>query len=134
MKHSSTDDIMNQLVVDIDGTLCVIDDGTPYPDREVRTDIVKKLRNYYNLGWSITLYTSRNMNTYNCDTSKIAAHTIPILVKWLEANDVPFDGVHIGKPWPGDAGFYIDDKAIRPSEFLKYSYDEICVLLSQEVV
>ncbi|EGV6797379.1 capsular biosynthesis protein, partial [Salmonella enterica] len=28
--------------------------------------------------------------------------------------------------------FYVDDKAIRPSEFINYSYDEIVEILRKE--
>ena len=38
------------------------------------------------------------------------------IVNWLNKHDVPFDEIHIGKPWCGDDGFYVDDKAIRPDE------------------
>ena len=36
----------------------------------------------------------------------------------------------MGKPWCGHEGFYVDDKAIRPSEFLALSRAEITELLN----
>ena len=56
----------------------------------------------------------------------------PNIIDWLNKNNVPYDEVYIGKPWCGFEGFYIDDKAVRPSEFLKLSYNEICELLNKE--
>jgi capsule biosynthesis phosphatase len=38
----------------------------------------------------------------------------------------------MAKPWCGFEGFYIDDKAIRPSEFISKSYEEIIDLLKDE--
>ena len=45
---------------------------------------------------------------------------------------MPYDEVYVGKPWCGAHGFYIDDKAVRPSEFLRYSYADITALLAAE--
>ena len=38
----------------------------------------------------------------------------------------------MGKPWCGTEGFYIDDKAVRPSEFARLSLQEIADLLARE--
>ena len=72
------------------------------------------------------------MRTYKSNLGKINIFTLPNIIDWLRKYNVPFDEVYVGKPWCGLDGFYIDDKAIRPSEFLKYSYEEIQDLLEQE--
>jgi capsule biosynthesis phosphatase len=69
------------------------------------------------------------MKTYEGDISKINKHTLPTLIKWLEDNNVEYDGLIVGKPWCGEKGFYIDDKAIRPDEFLTMSEDRIQKLI-----
>ena len=61
--------------------------------------------------------------------AKSCAHAA-FIVNWLNKHDVPFDEIHIGKPWCGDDGFYVDDKAIRPDEFARLSYEEIRKLIS----
>ena len=61
---------------------------------------------------------------------KINSFTLPIILNWLKKYDVPFDEVVVGKPWCGYSGFYVDDKAIRPSEFLKFSYSQIKRLIN----
>ena len=48
-----------------------------------------------------------------------------MILKWLSAHKVPFDEIRLEKPWCGDGGFYVDDKAIRPSEFLELDYSAI---------
>lgn len=30
-----------------------------------------------------------------------------------------------GKPWPGHKGFYVDDRTVRPDEFLTRSVEEL---------
>jgi hypothetical protein len=90
------------------------------------------LKEYSSLGFEIVIHSSRNMRTYESNLGKINIHTLPNIIEWLKNNEIPFDEVYVGKPWCGFDGFYIDDKSIRPSEFVKYSYDEIRILLEQE--
>lgn len=117
-------------VFDIDGTLCPIkrkDDK--YEDLIPYANIVEKLRHYKKNGAKIILYTSRNMNSYNGNIGLINKHTAAILFRWLEKWDIPYDEIVYGKVWPGYKGFYVDDRTIRPDEFLNYTVeglDEIC--------
>lgn len=113
------------LVIDIDGTLCMNADNVSY-DRMVPNYVVlDRLKEYKAKGFYIILYTSRNMRTYEGNIGKINAQTAKIMLNWLEHFNVPYDEIHYGKPWCGRRGFYVDDKAIRPDEFVKLSYDEI---------
>jgi len=121
------------LVVDIDGTLCGI--RTPdqsYADLEPRHDVVQKLREYHSRGFRILLFTSRNMKTYNQNLGLINKHTAPIILEWLDRWNIPYDEILFGKPWPRTRGFYIDDRAIRPEEFVNLSEEEIQRMLGQE--
>ena len=121
------------LVVDVDGTICAIKSSDmSYADVIPRQDILEKLRSYQKRGYRIALYTSRNMKTYSNNVGMINKHTAPVLLEWLAKWDVPYDEILFGKPWPRTRGFYIDDRSIRPDEFLKYSEDEIQNLLGQE--
>jgi capsule biosynthesis phosphatase len=70
------------------------------------------------------------MKTYNGDLAKINFYTLPILTKWLKKHNVPYDGIIMGKPWCGEDGFYVDDKAIRPKEFLELNEEEIKKLIN----
>ena len=76
-------------------------------------------------GFNIILYTARNMRTHENNVGKINAKTLPIIFKWLEKHAIPFDEIYVGKPWCGDEGFYVDDKSIRPDEFINKTYSEI---------
>jgi capsule biosynthesis phosphatase len=123
---------MKNLVVDLDGTLTLLD-NKDYRSVSPNVDVIKKLIEYKAKGFTITIATARNMRTFEGDLGKINVHTLPIILDWLEKHSVPFDNVLVGKPWCGKEGFYIDDKAIRPSEFISMSQNEISALLAKEV-
>lgn len=109
------------LVVDIDGTLCPVkQSGEDYAELPANAEMVAQLRCYRTQGFRIILHSSRNMRSYDGNLGEINKHTLPVLLDWLAAHDIPFDEVHMGKPWAGHRGFYIDDRAVRPDEFLEY--------------
>lgn len=119
-------DDMFSFVFDVDGTLCPIKgEDESYADLIPYADMVEKLREYKAQGARIVLYTSRNMRTYKGDLSLILEHTKPELEAWLAKWDIPYDEIVYGKFWPGHRGLYVDDRAVRPDEFLKYSVEEL---------
>lgn len=118
---------MKRLIMDLDDTICTTTNGD-YPNAIPRVDIVEKIREYQNQGFEIIINTSRNVRTYNGNIGKINANTLPLIIDWLKKHNVPFDEIYTGKPWCGHEGFYVDDKAIRPDEFLGMTYDEIKAL------
>lgn len=113
-------------IFDIDGTICPIKrKDEKYEELVPFTNIVEKMRELKGEGAKIILFTSRNMNSYNGNIGLINKHTAKTLLEWLETWDIPYDEIIYGKPWPGHKGYYVDDRAIRPEEFLKYNIDEI---------
>ena len=113
-------------VIDIDGTLCPIkkkdekyEGLIPYPK------MVKRLKYYKKNGAKIILYTSRNMNSYSGNIGLINKYTATVLLKWLDKWEIPYDEIVYGKVWPGHKGFYVDDRTVRPDEFLEYMPDEL---------
>lgn len=121
------------IVFDIDGTICPIkradqsyDEILPHPE------VVAKLKEYRDAGFYIILATSRNMNSYSGNVGLLIAKTAKQLFAWLDHHAVPYDELHVGKPWAGKNGFYVDDKAIRPDEFLKLDYQQILELVGQD--
>ena len=122
---------MKNIVIDLDHTLTV-DDPAEYQDKPPRHDVIETLRWYKEQGFKITIFTSRNMRTYEGNVGLINVKTLPVIHRWLEKHQVPFDEILVGKPWCGFDGFYVDDKAIRPSEFNRLSYAEIQELLEKE--
>tara|TARA_B100002019_G_C21005194_1_gene467247 strand:- start:107 stop:472 length:366 start_codon:yes stop_codon:yes gene_type:complete len=116
---------MKNIIVDLDGTITIDDKDKQYFEKEVNFSLVDKLKEYKAMGYKIVIFTARNMNTYKGDLHKIKRYTLPLILKWLDDNSIPYDEVIIGKPWCGFDGFYIDDKSIRPDEFINLSYKEI---------
>ncbi|MCI9138247.1 capsular biosynthesis protein [bacterium 1XD42-8] len=113
-------------VFDIDGTICPIKKKEEhYEDLVPYKEIVEKIREYREKGAKITLYTSRNMNSYQGNIGLINARTAKVLLQWLEKWEIPYDEIIYGKPWPGHQGFYVDDRTVRPDEFLKYNLEEL---------
>lgn len=113
-------------IFDIDGTLCPIKrKEEKYEDLVPYENMVQKLRYYKENGAKITLFTSRNMNSYGGNIGLINKNTARVLMKWLEKWDIPYDEIIYGKPWPGHKGFYVDDRTIRPDEFLEKTPDEL---------
>lgn len=117
-------------VFDIDGTLCPIKKKEEsYEELVPYKDMVEKLRYYKENGAKIILFTSRNMNSYNGNLGLINKNTAKVLLDWLDKWDIPYDEIIYGKVWPGHKGFYVDDRTVRPNEFLKCTpeqLDEIC--------
>ena len=120
------------LVVDLDGTLTIEGSAKRYEDVLPRGDIVAQIRKYAGDGFRIAIITSRNMRTFQNSMGRINAETLPVIVEWLKRNAVPFDEIHVGKPWCGAGGFYIDDRAIRPSEFRSLERGAIAEILERE--
>lgn len=121
------------IVFDIDGTICPLrrpdesyDDLAPHPE------FAERLREYRADGFYVILSTSRNMNTHGGNMGLLIARTSKSLMAWLDRHDVPYDELHVGKPWPGRGGFYVDDRSIRPSEFMSLSYAQILELVGGE--
>lgn len=126
-------DKTTSLVVDIDGTLCDLKTADQtYLDVAPKPSMIAQMRAYQQAGYQIILFTSRQMRTYEGNIGKINKYTAPITKEWLAKYDVPYDQIIFGKPWAGRGGYYIDDRAFRPSELLKYSPDELADLVAKE--
>jgi len=121
------------IVMDVDGTLCLkkrpdqsYDEVAPNPP------VVERLREYRANGFYVILATSRNMNSYEGNIGLITANTAKVLMAWLDRHDIPYDELHVGKPWAGRDGFYVDDKAVRPDEFTRMNYEEILAIVGKD--
>ena len=122
---------MKRLIIDLDDTLCKVGGGN-YEDALPIVGAIDRLRQYHKSGFEIIIHTSRNVRTYDGNMGKISAFTLPLIVDWLKKNDVPYDEIYVGKPWCGYEGFYVDDRSIRPSEFMSLDHLEILALLDRE--
>lgn len=124
-------EMRKRLVVDVDNTLTVTEHGD-YEHSKAVQETIDMLKKYKADGFEIVLFSSRNMRTYEGNVGKINIHTLPNIVNWLNSHDVPYDELLVGKPWCGFDGFYVDDSAVRPSEFHSMSFEEITEMLEKE--
>lgn len=122
---------MKKLIIDLDDTISKTIDGD-YINSLPNQSVINKMFQYKQDGFEIVIYSSRNMRTYDGNIGMINVHTLPQIITWLKKYKVPFDQIIVGKPWCGFNGFYVDDKSIRPSEFIEKSYGEIIELLEEE--
>jgi len=72
------------------------------------------------------------MRSNNGNAGRIARNVAPGLLRWLDAHGIPFDELHLGKPWPGRQGFYVDDRAVRPREFVDLGLDDLNALVERD--
>ena len=133
MLYDYTEVSMNvkRLIVDLDNTISYTIKGD-YVNSKPIEQTINMLRKYHDEGWEIVINSSRNMRTYDANVGKINIYTLPNIISWLNKYNVPYDEIIVGKPWCGYDGFYIDDKAIRPSEFHNMNEKEIHQLLEKE--
>jgi capsule biosynthesis phosphatase len=121
------------IVVDVDGTLTLEKvEKMSYDSVLVCKSMRAKLIELKSEGYWIILNTSRNMRTHEGNIGAIIKNTAPVLISWLEKNEIPYDELHFGKPWCGHEGFYIDDRAVRPREFIENTLDQINELLNRD--
>ena len=120
---------VKRLVIDLDETLTLADERSGYAGKPPNLPVIERLRDYKAAGFEIIIQTARNMRSFENSIGKINAHTLPVIIEWLQRHNVPYDEIHVGKPWCGTEGFYVDDRAVRPSEFTSMSLEEIQALL-----
>lgn len=118
-----------RLIVDVDGTLTLNDNSVPYIEQKPRSELIARINALHALGIRIVIYSARNMRTYKGNLGLINKNTLPILMEWLERHGVCYDEIHIGKPWCGSDGFYIQSGSIRPNRFVSLPMKEVKAML-----
>lgn len=120
---------MKRLILDIDETLCWTGPSGYYHSKVI-DGVRRQIAQYRAMGFVIVFSSSRNMRTYSGNLGKINANTLPVLIDWLARHEIEYDEIYMGKPWCGTEGFYVDDKAVRPIEFITKTYDELRDMLA----
>ena len=120
------------IVVDLDATLTIDDTSVSYAERRPNIAVIDRLKQYELLGYEIIVHTARRMKTHQADESRVIADVGEQTIAWLKRHEVPFSGVKFGKPH-ADRGFYLDDRAVRPAEFLANQPAQILKLLDEQV-
>jgi len=85
------------ILVDMDGVICTEEKTFERPLAKPLPGARDSLNALRNAGHKIVVYTARTWSE------------LEVTKKWLEDNEIPYDGIHMGKPV---ADRFIDDRAI----------------------
>lgn len=102
------------ICVDVDDTICQTT-NRDYANSVPIEPMVARLREARALGYHIVLHTARGQGRSNGSWQNVADEVRSEVTAFCERYAIPFDALVLGKPW---ARWYVDDKAIRPDEFL----------------
>lgn len=123
----------NALVIDIDGSLCPIKSpGQDYAELIPEPLMLAKLHALHADGWYIVLSNSLGMRSQDGNPGKIAKYVGPTLLTWLAKHYILIDELQLAKPWLGRRGVYVDDRAVRPREFVEMDIEELEVLMTRD--
>lgn len=104
------------LVVDLDKTICTERQDNETYSEVKPLEITKILNDLHDSGATIVIESARNMLTQNNDESKVIKNIGLTTLEWLRDNNIQYDGIKFGKTI---GTCYIDDKALRPKEFIE---------------
>lgn len=107
------------LVVDVDDTIST-HINRDYENAIPHTKIISKLNKMYDSGWKIVYFTARGQVSCNGDLDLINQLRRPVLEAWLDKHGVKYHELIFGKPI---GVYYIDDKAMKPEEFMDLEYE-----------
>ena len=84
--------------------------------------VIQKINQFYDKGWDIVILTARGQLSCGGDYTKADKKYRPQIEKWLHDNDVKYHELSFNKPL---GTYYIDDKALRPDEFVALEHKEL---------
>lgn len=100
-----------RICFDLDGTICYTrKPGQSYDEVEPLPGAVETLQRLKREGHHIIIATARHMKTCNNNLGKITAVQGPVVFRWLDIHQIPYDEIWFGKPL---ADLYVDDKAYK---------------------
>ena len=102
------------MIFDLDGTICNRPPGTKYSNAIPNKKVISKM-NMIAKDFTIVIFTSRGIKKKE---SIMIDEVITPTNEWLKNHDVPYDEIIFKKPYTSD-GYYIDDKSLTVSSFLK---------------
>lgn len=110
---------MRSLVFDIDGTISFCLDRD-FENAKPNKPLIQKLNEFYDNGWQIILCTSRGQLSCGGNLEKRKAKYEKQIIHWMEKHGVKYHKLSFEKDF---AEYYIDDKAMRPEEFINFDIE-----------
>ena len=108
-----------RIICDVDDTIST-HINRDYENAIPHTDIIEKLNSLYDSGYEIVYMTARGQLSFKGDIEKIEKYRKPVLEKWLKKHNVKYTDLVFTKPL---GIYYVDDKALRPDEFMNMEYE-----------
>jgi len=112
---------MKRLIVDIDDTISFTIDRD-WKNAKPNIPLINKLNELYDNGIEIIYQTARGCLSFNGDRKAAEKYYRPIIEEWFKKHNVKYTELSFQKRL---ADFYIDDKAIRPDEFLELNVEKL---------
>ena len=109
-----------RIVVDFDDTLC-FSINRDYANGSPNKALITKLNSLYDLGWEISIVTARGQLSCDGNTQAAEIKYRDDMQKWLILNNMKYTNLSFEKKY---ADYYIDDKGIKPEEFLNLVVDK----------
>ena len=130
----------DKIIIDLDNTITIDKSHDDYSKKDVNEEILKAINIAKKESINITIFSARNMKSFNGDIEKINSITKPIAIDWLNEKNVNFDEIIFGKPWAGKNGWYVDDRNLSLEEFIfrfsgpffKKSFDIVIPFFNEE--
>lgn len=108
------------LVVDFDDTISFTT-NRDFANAKPNIKLIEKLNSLRSQGWTVRIFTARGH--LSCKTrSEAVQKNKSVMETWLKKHNVQYDELSFQKPL---ATYYIDDKAIRPEEFINLTIEEL---------
>lgn len=107
------------IVMDIDDTISFADtyaDPSIYSEARPNIPVIETMQKLSKEGYTFELFTSRGWISCNEDSEKAKEKYLQQIEEWMQKYNVPYSRIIFGKPF---GIFYVDDKAIRPDEFVE---------------
>ena len=108
----------DKLIIDLDDTITIDSSDKEYSNKAPNKKIRDTINKLHKKSFPITIFSARNMRSFEGNLEKINKITKPIAEKWLKDNQISYNELIFGKPWAGPDGWYVDDKNLSLEEFI----------------
>lgn len=121
MKTSNTyyEKYAKTIVMDIDDTISfanTYNDVGAYSEAIPNTELISVMQKLASQGYKFILHTARGWISCKEDVRAAESKYRKQIEAWLQKYHVPYDKLLFGKPY---GIWYVDDKSLRPEEFIK---------------
>ena len=114
MSHKENIMHQNRIVIDLDDTISMTI-TRDWENAEPIWDVINRVNYLYDMGWEVVILTARGQLSCKGDYKAADKKYRSMIELWLNKHGVKYHTLSFEKPL---ATYYIDDKAMRPDEFV----------------